>query len=142
MTTAIHPPRPPPVRLTETDYNQLADLAEALQTEGGALLRRELDRARLVREPRPGAVPFVRLGSYVEYRDLLSGRTRQVEIVLPAEADVDAGRLSVAAPAGAALIGLSAGDAFSWTAAGGRPHAVVVEWVRDPVPGAPAPEAA
>jgi regulator of nucleoside diphosphate kinase len=133
MPIHTDPARPPPIRVTEADYERLVDLADAFHTEGGALLRRELERARVVSHPRRPATPFVRLGSQVEYRDLLSGRTRRVELVLPDAADMDAGRLSVAAPAGAALIGLSAGDAFAWTGADGRPHALIVEWVGEPV---------
>jgi regulator of nucleoside diphosphate kinase len=137
MPAQIHPAKPPPVRVTQADYDRLADLAEALHSEGGALLRRELERARIVRDERRAAAPFVRLGSHVEYRDLLSGRTRRVELTLPAAADIDAGRLAVTSPVGAALIGLSAGDAFSWTGADGRPHALIVEWVGDPAAACP-----
>jgi len=129
MPAQIHASKPPPIRVTQADYDRLADLAEALHSEGGALLRRELERARIVRDERRAAAPFARLGSQVEYRDLLSGRTRRVELTLPETADIDAGRLSVASPVGAALLGLSAGDAFSWTGADNRPHALIVEWV-------------
>jgi len=131
MPAQNHPPKPPSVRVTQADYDRLADLADALQSDGGALLRRELERARIVRDERRAAAPFVRLGSHVEYRDLLSGRTRRVELTLPEAADVDAGRLSATSPVGAALLGLAAGDTFSWTGADGRPHALTVEWVAD-----------
>jgi transcription elongation GreA/GreB family factor len=68
---------------------------------------------------------FVRLNSIVEYTDLLSGRTRKLSLVLPHEADIDQNRISVTTPVGAALLGLTPGQSFSWTTDDGRPHALV-----------------
>jgi regulator of nucleoside diphosphate kinase len=135
MSLSTHHPDAPPVRVTEADYERLAGLAEALHSEGGRLLRHELDRARLVVDPAREAQPFVRLGSRIDYLDLNSGRSRRVVLTLPQDADIDAGRLSVATPVGAALIGLAAGDTFAWTGADGRPHVILVETV-GPAPAA------
>jgi regulator of nucleoside diphosphate kinase len=120
----------PTIRVADADYDRLANLARISDTEGGALLGRELERARVVSETQAADEPaFVRLGSLVEYADLVSGRVRRVEITLPESADIDQDRLSVLSPVGAALIGLSAGDSLSWTSDDGRPRVVVVNWV-------------
>lgn len=119
----------PAVRISETDYRRLSALS-AVPTEGGGLLARELDRARIVSDAQLAAEPdFVRLGSAVAYRDVLSGRVRKVQIAVPEHADIDRGRLSVLSPVGAALLGLAPGDRFSWTGDKGRARIIQVEQV-------------
>ncbi|WP_334163555.1 nucleoside diphosphate kinase regulator [Phenylobacterium sp.] len=118
----------PPVYVTEADYERLANLAGLGRTLGAELLGRELDRAVVVRADE-APQRFVRLGSAVTYRDLTSGETRRVTLVCPDQADIDAGRLSVLSPVGAALLGLCAGATFSWSGADGRPRVVAVEAV-------------
>jgi regulator of nucleoside diphosphate kinase len=123
----------PEVRVAEADYDRLANLSHARDSEAALLLEAELERSRIVDEAQLAAEPrFVRLGSWVEYRDLLSGRSRKVQVTTPERADIDVGRLSVLSPVGAALIGLSADDTFSWTAEGGRPRMLRVRWVGEP----------
>jgi len=118
-------PQDPVVRMTLADYQQLSALSDAADTLGGAMLSQEVDRAIVVapNEPDQG---FVRLHSQVQYMDLISGRTRTLEVVPPAEADIDRRRVSVLSPVGAALIGLAAGDSYSWTGEDGRAHVLVV----------------
>lgn len=121
------PPALPPVRIAEGDYDRLLNLA-AQDGPGADLLARELERAQVVRD---GATrtAFVRLGSWVEYRDQLTGKLRRVQVTPPDGADIDEGRLSVLSPVGAALIGLAAGDTFGWTAPDGRPRLISIESV-------------
>jgi regulator of nucleoside diphosphate kinase len=106
---------PPPVYVTEADRRQLMRRvgAAAGVTRGAALLSEELERAVVVRS---GEFPerFVKLGSSVTYEDVMTGRARTVRLVLPEAADIDAGRVSVFTPVGAALLGLTAGQAFAW----------------------------
>lgn len=120
---------PPSVRVAECDYERLLNLA-AQDGPGADLLARELGRAHVVGDDERAA-PFVRLGSWVEYRDEITGKSRRVQVTPPDAADIDEGRLSVLSPVGAALIGLSAGDTFGWTAADGRPRVIVVEAVHN-----------
>ncbi len=119
--------RSPTVRVAESDYDRLLNLA-AQDGPGAELLSRELDRAIVVREGQK-APPFVRLGSWVEYRDRLTDRLRRVQLTPPDGADIDAGRMSVLSPVGAALLGLCAGDTFAWTGPDGRPRLITVEAV-------------
>ena len=125
MSLRGHQHRQPTVYLTEPDYERLATLAETGDTRGARLLAEELERAVIVGE---GEVrrPFVRLNSEVEFTDLMTGRTRRVEVVLPEEADMDRNRLSVLTPVGAALIGLPAGESIGLKTEDGRPHVLIV----------------
>jgi regulator of nucleoside diphosphate kinase len=59
------------------------------------------------------------MGSFVEFRDDESGRVRTVQLVFPADADMEADRISVLTPIGAALIGLSEGQSIEWRTRGG-----------------------
>lgn len=116
----------PPVYVLEADYEVLSRIADS-SSPGGELLSRELERATLVKEGE-GPRAFVRLNSTVEFSDLTSGRSRTVTVVLPDQADVGRNRLSVLAPAGAALLGLTPGDRFSWSVES-RPRLLVVNRV-------------
>jgi regulator of nucleoside diphosphate kinase len=120
-----HQPEDSSVRMTRADYQQLSALSQTAQTFGGAMLSQELERAVVVEPDEPDQA-FVHLHSQVQYLDLLSGRTRTLEVVPPGEADIDRRRVSVLSPVGAALIGLAAGDSFSWTGEDGRDHVLVV----------------
>jgi regulator of nucleoside diphosphate kinase len=120
----------PPVRIVAADYDRLTSLAGGSGAPGAALLRDELARATVIESPRSGR-RFARLGSRVAYVDLTSRRRRSVVLVTPELADMEVERLSVLTPAGAALIGLSAGDAFHWTGDDGRSRGVEVLAVED-----------
>lgn len=76
-------------------------------------LQRELERAIVVSSE---AVPrdVVTMNSRVLYVDETTGERRLVKIVYPEEADASEGKVSVLAPVGAALLGLSIGQAIQW----------------------------
>lgn len=93
-----------------------------------AELQQELDRAIVVSsEAMPPDV--VTMGSRVRYVDETTGDRRTVEIVYPEEAEASRGRVSVLAPVGAALLGLSAGRAIEWEFPDGRLRRLRVEEV-------------
>jgi regulator of nucleoside diphosphate kinase len=73
-------------------------------------------------QPRVG----VSCGSTLVYEDEKTGRQREVRLVLPREADIDRGLVSVLSPVGAALIGLPIGPFFRWRDRDGRTHGVRV----------------
>lgn len=84
-----------------------------------SLLEQELSRATLV-EPQDVPADIVTMHSRVLCRDESSGEQHEIELVYPQEADSDRGRISILAPVGAALLGLSVGDAIDWPVPGGR----------------------
>jgi regulator of nucleoside diphosphate kinase len=76
-------------------------------------LREEIERAEIVE---PEAVPrdVVTMNSVVRFVDEDSGRESAVKLVFPGHADVESDRISVLAPVGSALLGLSVGDSIDW----------------------------
>jgi regulator of nucleoside diphosphate kinase len=102
------------------DYVRLRELV------GEHDLSDELDRAIVIPSDR---IPnnIVTMNSRLIYLDESTGMSREVELVYPGEADPVAGRVSVLAPVGCALLGLSAGQSIDWSLPGGRVHRLRVE---------------
>jgi regulator of nucleoside diphosphate kinase len=82
-------------------------------------LREEIERAEIVE---PEAIPenVVTMNSVVRFVDQESGRESAVKLVFPGHADVESSRISVLAPVGSALLGLSVGDSIDWPLPHGR----------------------
>ena len=93
--------------VAEQDYERLVPLLKDHP------LLEELGRAIVVPAERM-APEIVRINSRVTYVDESNGVSRSVELVFPEEADVDQGKVSVLAPVGSALLGLSVGDTIDW----------------------------
>lgn len=129
----------PKIVVGDDEHERLSALAASIagrQPELAEELQAEMDRARVVKA---GKVPagVVRMNSKVEF-ETDDGHRRRVTLVYPGEADISAGRVSILTPIGTALIGLSAGQSFSWTARDGREQRLTVT----AVDGAGAPEEA
>lgn len=124
----------PPIHLLESDSDMLGDLA--LQTEHrlpvvSAMLLAEIDRAEI---HSAATLPsdVVTIGSEVDFLDDGSHQHRSVQVVLPADADIGAGRISILTPIGAGLIGLSAGQTIEWPDLEGRERRIKILAVRQP----------
>lgn len=79
------------------------------------------------------ALPYgtVRLHSTVLYEELPAGTRRRVTLVIPREADADAGRVSIFSPIGRALLGHAKGHVIDVALPTGRKASVrVVEVTR------------
>lgn len=88
-------------------------LDQGQDTSALAALAGELRRARVVPRVRvPSDV--VTMNSTVRLRDLEAGEEETYTLVLPHEADISAGRLSILAPVGTALLGYRLGDVVEW----------------------------
>ena len=131
---AARSPRKPRIHIAESDYDRIANLALAMQRRSPELSEQvlgEIDRARLHPDDRlPPSV--VRLGSEVEFADDVGGEARRIRLVMPPEADIEAGRVSVMTPIGAGLIGMSEGQQISWPRPDGRPRTLRILSVRRP----------
>jgi len=123
----------PNIVVSDSDCDRLTDLAtaslERLPDVAEELLS-EMERARVVSEDEVPA-DVVRMGSTVTFRSD-DGHERTLTLVYPADESLDAHRLSVMTPVGAALIGLSEGQPISWTARDGREHRLTVTKVVAP----------
>lgn len=111
--------------------NNLLDSDKYAGFPGVDALRGELDRAKVVE---PGEVPpdVVTMNSVVHCRDEASGASYELVLVYPHAAG-KAGAVSVLAPVGSALLGLSVGQSIAWQVPGGRTLQVkVLEVVRQP----------
>ncbi len=73
----------------------------------------------------------VRMGSTVSFRTA-EGEQKAVELVLPIDADIAEGKISVLTPIGTALLGLRTGQSISWRTRGGRRQALTVLQVLAP----------
>ncbi|RJF93562.1 nucleoside diphosphate kinase regulator [Sphingomonas cavernae] len=117
----------PAIIITEADQDRLYDLAYAIRRsapEVAEVLLQEMGRAEIrAVEEISGSV--IAMGSIVRFRDE-DGQERTVTLVYPGEADIAAGRISVATPVGAALIGLTVGQSFRWAGRDGHDHMLTV----------------
>lgn len=76
-------------------------------------LRAEIDRAEVV-EPEEIAPNRVTMNSRVRFVDEESKDEHEIVLVFPGHANVEENRISVLAPVGSALLGLSVGDTIEW----------------------------
>lgn len=124
---------PPSIIVASTDAARLEAMLESQQQRSNpaaqALLD-ELTRADVVADD---AVPadVVRMNSIVECEDENGGERHVLTLVYPQDANVDAGKVSVLAPVGSALLGLSIGQAIDWLAPGGRTLRLRVNAIRN-----------
>jgi regulator of nucleoside diphosphate kinase len=106
----------PHILISTAEEKRLTAIATAASQrvpEASAALLSELERADVWPE---AAMPtdVVRIGSIIEF-EVDDGRRLKVQLVLPENADINARRISVLTPVGAALIGLSPGQAMEWS---------------------------
>jgi regulator of nucleoside diphosphate kinase len=116
----------PSLIITARDLARLRHVIDLHDTPTAEQLDSELQRATVVpSEEVPPTV--VTMNSQVVYEDCATGDRRTVRIVFPHEADAGHGKVSVMAPIGSALIGLSVGQETEWRMPGGRKRIRVVE---------------
>ena len=129
-----------PIVITQTDAARLRDLLSArsrVEHDQDHLheLEAELERAWIAA---PAEVPddVITLHTRIQVLDLTSGERRQLTLVLPRESDASAGKISVLAPLGTALLGYRAGDEVEWRMPGGL-RRMRIESVRPSDEGSP-----
>jgi regulator of nucleoside diphosphate kinase len=118
----------PPITVVEEEarrLNALASSSAVLFPRVAHFLAREMERARVVAD-HSGLRDVVRMGSQVRYCDDRTGDVRDVVLVYPHEADITLRRVSVLKPVGAALIGLSVGQAIEFQTPGHNKRSLTV----------------
>jgi regulator of nucleoside diphosphate kinase len=118
----------PPVTVLEDEARRLSALASSsavLFPRVAHFLAREIERASVVAN-NSDVRGVVRMGSQVRYCDEKTGEVRDVVLVYPHEADITLRRVSVLTPVGAALIGLSVGQAIEFQTPGHNKRSLTV----------------
>lgn len=112
----------PPITITSRDLGRLEQLLDSpalRQLPAAIALNQELGRAVVV-EPHQVPDGVVTMNSMLTCVDELTSEQHRLTLVYPQDADLAAGKVSVLAPVGSALLGLSVGDSIDWLAAGDR----------------------
>ncbi len=130
MTTV----KKPSITMSSLDWERLDRLVH-LETysrlPGVEALEEEMDRANVV-EPTEVPPEVVTMNSTVEFVDDKTGQTFQMTLVYP-DAVTGHETVSIFAPVGSALLGLSVGQSIVWQIPGGRElNLRVLEVVRQP----------
>lgn len=121
----------PEIHLSAEDFERLSTLVGAHEAEGVVgLLQQELDRATVSTGTDRNDV--VTLNRWVHYTDGRSSRTRRVKIVMPVDADIDAGLISPLSHVGSGLIGLAEGETIQWPDPSGALRRLSVILLEDP----------
>lgn len=110
----------PGIILTSQDLNRLERLLDALPADsfpGKTELQTELDRAEVV-EPQEVPPDVVTMNSKVRFA-FESGEEFCLTLVYPQDTDGSVERISILAPVGSALLGLSTGEHIAWPRPGG-----------------------
>lgn len=119
---------PTPITLSRLDVERIESLIDtpALRDSPAAQrLRAEFDRADIVE---PAAMPHdvVSMNSSADCVDDSNGKHYTLTLVYPKDADADAGKISVLAPVGSALLGLRVGQSIDWPGHAGKTHRLKV----------------
>jgi regulator of nucleoside diphosphate kinase len=119
----------PPIVVSSLDFERIEAVldAPAYRDQASAIaLRDELARADVV-VPAQMPTDVVTMNSRVRAVDLDNGDAYDLTLVYPRDADGDAGRVSVLAPVGSAILGLRIGQTMQWPMPGGRHLTLRVE---------------
>ncbi|NMO15643.1 nucleoside diphosphate kinase regulator [Pyxidicoccus fallax] len=128
--------RNPRILVSRSDFDHLQRLIDQ-QGDGrdAPLVERldqELARAEVVELVPPGVVA---MNSTVIFEEEgAPGTRRQVKLCYPREARTDEGCISVLAPIGSALLGLSVGQSIDWEVPGGRRRLRILAVPEQPLP--------
>src|SRR5690349_17374808 len=124
----------PPIHLLAAESDLVATLALQVEHRNpliATMLLDEIERAEL-HQPETLPDDAVTLGSEIDFIDERTSQMRTVELVMPAGANIARGRISILTPMGAALYGLTAGEAIDWPDRDGNERRIRILRVRQP----------
>ncbi|MDN3672276.1 GreA/GreB family elongation factor [Flavobacterium branchiarum] len=100
-----------------TDYQLLRELIlkskNSTNSKEAGQLAQELDRA-IVSKGDTLDNSIIRINSHVTIEDVKANKQMKIQIVLPSNADVKEGRISILAPLSVAIIGFKENDEVDW----------------------------
>ncbi len=121
--------RKPQMILSSLDVDRIEALLAVIPASvfpGKAELQAELDRADVV-DPQDIPPQVVTMNSTVRFSMVETGKEFCLTLVYPRDMDGSADKLSIFAPVGSALLGLSVGDELAWPGPGGKSMTVQVK---------------
>jgi len=110
---------PKEILITEANLKRLegiiqyAPISNEHQKDNLERLSEDLERATVV-DSKDIPPDVVTINSTLQIRDLDSGEEMMFTVVLPSNADVSQGRISLLAPVGSAVVGYRSGDVVEW----------------------------
>lgn len=108
--------KPIPV-LSSNDYSILRGLVKKAKDSTNireiALLTQELDRAIINKEDALDET-IIRINSYVTIEDVKINKQMKIQIVMPSQANIKEGKVSILAPLSVAIIGFKENDEVEW----------------------------
>jgi regulator of nucleoside diphosphate kinase len=119
----------PKVIISSLDADRLDKLLDSLPEgafPGKSDLQAELERAEIV-APEDLPATVVSMNSTVRFRVESSSEEFTLTLVYPRDMDSSSGKISILAPVGSALLGLSQGDEIEWPRPGGGVLRVRIE---------------
>ncbi|TVL17199.1 nucleoside diphosphate kinase regulator [Shewanella algae] len=119
----------PNIVISEVDLERLERLLDSLPANafpGHQALEAELERAE-IRPSKEMPDNVVTMNSEVRFRMSSSNEEFTLRLVYPKDADGSAGKISILAPVGGALLGLAQGDEIEWPGPGGGTVKVWIE---------------
>lgn len=119
----------PKIVISSLDADRLDSLLESLSDSsfpGKRELEAELSRAEIV-EPDKVPPDVVSMNSTIRFKVVSSSEEFNLTLVYPKEMDASGSKISILAPVGSALIGLSKGDEIEWPKPGGGLLCVRIE---------------
>lgn len=115
------------------DHDKLTQIAERAMLRDAFLAQKMLDKLDRAEVVEASALPgdVVRVGSHVDF--VFDGQKRRAEIVFPAHANADEGRLSIMTPLAAAMLGLAEDQTVEWKTRDGKTQSVTIASVENDV---------
>jgi regulator of nucleoside diphosphate kinase len=121
----------PKIVISSLDADRLEQLIESMPRNafpGRDELENELARAQVV-DPKDVPPTVVTMNSTVRFKVESSSEEFTLKLVYPKDMDASEGKISILAPVGSALLGLSQGDEIEWPKPGGGVLRVRIEEV-------------
>lgn len=119
----------PNIVVSSLDADRLETMLESAGAKnfpGRADLQKELDRATIL-SPQDMPPTVVTMNSTVRFKVESSPEEFTLTLVYPKDVGSEGGRISIMAPVGSAMLGLSQGDSIEWPRPGGGKLRVRIE---------------
>jgi len=119
----------PNIIISSLDLERLERLLDTMPANASLGVRQledELERAEIV-DPRDVPASVDTMNSKVRFQVKNTTEELNMTLVYPKDMDTSGGTISVLAPIGCALLGLSTGDEIEWPGPNGKPMQVRIE---------------